>query len=103
MLPDLEKIILVDSEARSLVTQAKLVAQQELDQAQNRVQAIRDKLQGELAQLRETIQDEILRQANAKAAEVVDSTDRYIAKLREKRDTQGEEIVAFLLSQVLAK
>ncbi len=103
MLPDLEKIILADREARALVTQAKLEAQQKLDQAQIRIQAIQTKLQGELAQLRETVQEEILQQAVAKSTEVADSSDRYIARLREKRETQGEEIADFLLSQVLAE
>ncbi len=103
MLPDLEKIILADREARALVAQANILAQHKLDQAQSRVKAIQEKFQEELAQLRETIQEEILQQADAKAAEVADSTDRYIARLREKQETQGDEIAAFLLSQVLAE
>ena len=103
MLPDLEKIILADREARALVAQAKKEARTLLDQAQIRVEAIQTKFQGELAQLRETVQEEILRQAKARAAEVAESTERYIAGLREKQGTHGEEVAAFLLSQVLAE
>ena len=103
MLPDLEKIILVDREARALVAQAQKEAQVMLDQAQIRIQAIQAKLQGELAHLQETVQEESLHQAEARAAEVAASTERYIAGLREKQGTHGEEVAAFLLSQVLAE
>ena len=103
MLPDLEKIILADREARVLVAQAKEGAQTMLDQAQIRIQAIQAKFQGELAQLQETVQEDILHQAETRAAEVAASTERYMAGLREKQGTHGEEVAAFLLSQVLAE
>ena len=103
MLPDLEKIILADREARTLVAQAKKEAQVMLDQAQIRIQAIQAKFQGELAHLQEAVQEEILRQAKTRAAEVAESTERYIAGLRKKQGTHREEVAAFLLSQVLAE
>jgi vacuolar-type H+-ATPase subunit H len=103
MLPDLEKIIRSDREARALVAQAKKEAQVRLDQAQIGIEAIQAKFQGELAHLQEAVQEEILRQAEARAAEVAASTERYIAGLREKQGTHGEEVAAFLLSRVLAE
>jgi|WetSurMetagenome_2_1015567.scaffolds.fasta_scaffold603224_2 hypothetical protein len=103
MLPDLDKIILADREAQALVARAKKEAQVMLDQAQIRIQAIQAQFQGELAHLRETIQEEILGQAQARAVEVAESTERYIAGLREKKGTHGEEASVFLLSQVLAE
>lgn len=101
MLPDLEKIILADRKQRARVAQAQQEAQALLDQAKTRIQALQAKLQTELSHLREKVQEEILQKAQAQAAEVTDTTARYITALREKQRAQGEEVVAFLLSQVL--
>lgn len=103
MLPDLEKIILADRKERARVAQAQKEAQALLDQAQTQIQAIQAKFQTEFTLLREKVQEEILHKAEARAAEVADSTARYITGLREKQGTHGEEVAAFLLSQVLAE
>jgi vacuolar-type H+-ATPase subunit H len=103
MLPDLAKIIIADRKARAIVDQAQKEAQALLDQAQTQVQAIQAELQAKLNQIRETVQKEILYKAEERASEVADSTERYITGLREKQGTHGDEVAAFLLSQVLAE
>jgi hypothetical protein len=103
MLPDLEKIMVADGRERDRVAQAQKEAQALLAQAQSQVQALQAKLQTELTLLREKIQEEILHKAEVQAAEVADSAARYVTGLREKQRTQGEELAAFLVSQVLSE
>ncbi len=102
MLPDLDKIMVADRKERDRVAQAAKEAQALLDQAQTQVQAIQAKLQSELTLLKEKIQEEILHKAEAQAAEEAQSAARYITNLKDKHGTQGEELAAFLLAQVLS-
>jgi vacuolar-type H+-ATPase subunit H len=100
-IPDLEKVLAADRQARTLVAQAQEEAQSLLAQASAQVQLLQSDLQAELSRLKQTVQDDILQQAEGRAAESATATQTYIQGLQDKQQARREEAVALFLDQVL--
>ena len=63
---------------------------------------MQQELEAEIARIRQAAQDEISGQAEARAAEILASADRYVQGLKERQQARREEAVALLATRVLA-
>ncbi len=101
MKAEIEKIIHSDEAVQKKVEAAKIEARDILAGAQQQAEEIIAQKENELAALRKEELESILSEARTKAQGVLEETDRYLERLRDKKEEHLEGLMNDLLKEVI--
>lgn len=102
MKVEIEKILQSDEAAQRRVESAHIEAQALRDQAQQKAREIIAQKQKELEALKKEELEKIVSEAQSKAQHVLQETDRYLERLRNKKREQEDALVNNLLKRVIS-
>ncbi|MCG6908220.1 MAG: hypothetical protein LJE63_16575 [Desulfobacteraceae bacterium] len=100
MKVEIEKIIQSDESTQTYVAEAKLAAQNMRDQAKEKAKEIIAQKERELAALKREEIEKIISAAQSKAQRILEETDRYLERLRNKKKSQFQDLIDDLLTRV---
>jgi vacuolar-type H+-ATPase subunit H len=100
MKAEIEKIIQADEVARKKVEAAKAEAETMRAKAQQEAKEIIAQKEMELETLKKEETEKRLSEARSKAQSILEETDRYLEKLRSRKDEQLNELIDDLLNRV---
>lgn len=100
MKTQIEKIIQADENAFEMVEAAKQEAREVRVRAQRKADEIVARKETELAEASSAEVQQIMSEAREKALQVIDTTDQYLEKIRERKNAVSTELISFLLQKV---
>jgi vacuolar-type H+-ATPase subunit H len=100
MKAEIEKIIRADEVARKKVEAAKAEAETMRAKAQQEAKEIIAQKEMELETLKKEETEKRLSEARLKAQSILEETDRYLEKLRSRKDEQLDDLINDLLNRV---
>ena len=100
MKVEIEKIIQSDESTQTYVAEAKLAAQDMRNQAKEKAKEIIARKERELAALKREEIEKIISEAQSKAQRILEETDRYLERLRNKKKEQFQNLIDDLIRRV---
>jgi vacuolar-type H+-ATPase subunit H len=97
---EIEKIIQSDESTQTYVAEAKLAAQDMRNQAKEKAKEIIARKERELAALKREEIEKIISEAQSKAQRILEETDRYLERLRNKKKSQFQDLIDDLIRRV---
>jgi vacuolar-type H+-ATPase subunit H len=101
MKAEIEKIIQCDAAAQKEVEAAKIEAQKIQTDALQKATEITAQYQQEFEAFKKKEIEKLISEANSKAKNVLTETDRYLERLRNKKNEQLEGLIDEILKRVM--